>query len=107
MLCRVSTEDTRQRHPLPSASYLTLDKESALPSVFFWPSTKTNGRQLHTAANGPLPRAIFAECLCLDKALFAKCFAVPSVLHSVNNLLPSVGLCRGRHSAKGSLPSAR
>jgi hypothetical protein len=86
MLCRVSTEDTRQRHPLSSASYLTLGKESALPSVYFWPSAKTNGRQLQMAANGPLPRAIFAECLRLGKTLFTECFAVPSVLHSVNNL---------------------
>jgi hypothetical protein len=82
----VSTEDTRQRHSLPSASYLTFGKESALSSVCFRPSAKTNGRQLQMAANGPLPRAIFAECLPLGKALFAEYFAVPSVLHSVNNL---------------------
>jgi hypothetical protein len=87
MLCRVSTKDTRQRHSLPSASYLTLGKESALPSVCFRLSAKTNGRQLQTAANGPLPRAVFAECLPLGKELFAECFAVPSALHSVNCLV--------------------
>jgi hypothetical protein len=83
----VSTKDTRQRHSLPSASYLTLGKESALPSVCFRLSAKTNGRQLQTAANGPLPRAIFAECLPLGKGLFAECFAVLSALHSVNCLV--------------------
>jgi hypothetical protein len=46
MLCRVSTEDTRQRPSLPSARYLTLDKESALPSAGFRPSAKADGRQL-------------------------------------------------------------
>jgi hypothetical protein len=50
------------------------------------------------AVNGPLPRAIFTECLTLSKAVFVECFAVPSVLHSVNKLfterrtLPSVAL---------------
>ena len=39
-----------------------------------------------TATNGPLPSAIFAECLPLGKALFAECFSVLSVLHSVNKL---------------------
>jgi hypothetical protein len=83
----VSTEDTRQRHSLPSASYLTLGKESALPSVCFRPSAKTNGHQLQTAANGLLSRAIFVECFPLGKGLFLECFAVPSVLHSVNCLV--------------------
>jgi hypothetical protein len=31
---------------LPSARYLTLGKESALPSADFRPSAKTNDRQL-------------------------------------------------------------
>jgi hypothetical protein len=52
---------------LPSASYLTLDKEYALSSVCFRISAKTNGCQLQTAANGPLPRAVFVECLTLGK----------------------------------------
>jgi hypothetical protein len=116
MLCRVSTEDTRQRHSLPSASYLTLGKESALPSVYFRPSAKTNCRQLQTAPNGPLPRAIFTECLCLGKALFAECFALPSVLHSVNNLFTerrAQDFAKGgtrqsrRHSTKTRIPVVR
>jgi hypothetical protein len=113
-----------QRHSLPSASYLTLGKESALPSVCFRLSANTNGRQLQTAANVPLPRAVFAKCLPLGKGLFAECFVVPSVLHSVNCLvtehrtLPRAALgkvvfaeCpikstrqRLRHSAKARIP---
>jgi hypothetical protein len=46
MICRVSTEDTRQRLSLPSARYLTLGKESALSSAGFRPSAKTGGCQL-------------------------------------------------------------
>jgi hypothetical protein len=86
MLCRVSTKGTRQRHSLLSASYLTLAKESALPSVCFRLSAKTNGRQLQTAANGPLPRAVFAEYLTLGKGSLAECFSVPRAQHSVNCL---------------------
>jgi hypothetical protein len=76
------------------------------------------------AANGPLPRAIFAECLTLGKAVFAECLDVPSVLHSVNQLfterrtLPSAVLGKVcfaecpikstrqslRHSAKARIP---
>jgi hypothetical protein len=46
VLCRVSRDDTRQRHSLPSAICLTLGKESALPSAGFRPSAKADGRQL-------------------------------------------------------------
>jgi hypothetical protein len=72
---------------LPSASYLTLDKEYALSSVCFRISAKTNGCQLQTAANGPLPRAVFVECLTLGKGRFAECFSVPRAQHSVNCLV--------------------
>jgi hypothetical protein len=74
---------------------VAVDKESALRH-----SAKTDGRQLLMAANGPLSRAVFAECLTLGKGVFAECFAVPSVLHSVNKLfterrtLPSVALSK-------------
>jgi hypothetical protein len=40
-----------------------------------------------TAADGPLPSATFAECLTLGKHVFAESFSVPSVLHSVNQLV--------------------
>jgi hypothetical protein len=46
MLCRVSTKDTRQILSLPSAGYVALGKESALPSASWRPSAKTDGRQL-------------------------------------------------------------
>jgi hypothetical protein len=61
-------------------------QSTSLPSLRFRPSAKIDGLQLQTAANGPLSRAIFAECLPLGKAVFAECFAVPSVLHSVTKL---------------------
>jgi seryl-tRNA(Sec) selenium transferase len=46
MICRVSTENTRQTLSLPSASYVALGKESALPSAGCRPLAKTDGRQL-------------------------------------------------------------
>jgi hypothetical protein len=51
-----------------------------------------------TAADGPLPRAPFAECLTLGKLDFAESPPVPSVQHSVKGLfaerltLPSAAL---------------
>jgi hypothetical protein len=65
-----------------------------LPSVYIGHSAKTlfaecqifDTRQRLTAVNGPLPRAVFAECLTLGKAVFAECLDVPSVLHSINQL---------------------
>jgi hypothetical protein len=77
-----------------------------------------------TAADSPLPRAPFAECLTLDKLVFAECSPVPSVQHSVKGLfaeslsLPSAALgkdlfaeCptkstrqRIQHSAKPVIP---
>jgi hypothetical protein len=51
-----------------------------------------------TAADGPLPRAPFAECVTLGKFVFAECLHVPSVQHSVKGLfaesltLPSAAL---------------
>jgi hypothetical protein len=77
-----------------------------------------------TAADGPLPRAPFAECLTLGKIVFVECRPVPSVHHSVNGLfaeiltLPSVALGKAffaecpikgtrqriQHSAKPAIP---
>jgi hypothetical protein len=51
-----------------------------------------------TAADGPLPRAPFVECLTLGELVFAECRPVPSVQHSVKGLfvesltLPSAAL---------------
>jgi hypothetical protein len=77
-----------------------------------------------TAADGPLPRAPFAECLTLGKLVFAECRPVPSVQHSVKGLfaesltLPSAALGKSffaecptkgtrqriQHSAKPRIP---
>jgi hypothetical protein len=76
------------------------------------------------AADGSLSSPSFAECLTLGKHVFAECGTVPSVLHSINQLvtesrtLPSAALgkaffaeCptkgtrqRVRHSAKSRIP---
>ena len=77
-----------------------------------------------TAADGPLPRAPFAECLTLGKLVFAEWGPVPSVQHSVKRLfaesltLPSAALGKAffaecptkgtrqriQHSAKPRIP---
>jgi hypothetical protein len=77
-----------------------------------------------TAADGPLPRAPFAECLTLGKLVFAECRHVPSAQHSVKGLfaeiltLPSAALGKAffaecptkgtrqriQHSAKPRIP---
>jgi hypothetical protein len=77
-----------------------------------------------TAADGPLPRAPFAECLTLGKLVFAECRSVASVQHSVKGIfaeiltLPSAALGKAffaecptkstrqriQHSAKTRIP---
>jgi hypothetical protein len=97
-----------------------------------WHSTKkplcrvsaVGSRQRPTTADGPLPRAPFAECLTLGKLVFAECRPVPSVQHSVKGLfaesltLPSAALDKAfftecptkgtrqriQHSAKPRIP---
>jgi hypothetical protein len=101
------------KRSLPSARYLALDKEASLPSANLGPRQRLTAVSFRTAADGPLSRAAFAES-----------FSVPSVLHSVNQLvtesrtLPSAALgkgCfverprkstrqRGLHSAKARIP---
>jgi hypothetical protein len=85
-----------------------LGKESSLPSVCLRPSAKVNGRHLWTAADDSLPSVVFAEGSALGKVVFAECYYVPSVLHSVNEIvtecgtLPSAALVPDKkHSAKG------
>jgi hypothetical protein len=72
------------KRALPSARYLAPDKEASLPSVDLRPSSKADGRQLWNAS---LPGVFFAECLSLGKRVFTESFSVPSVLHSVNQLV--------------------
>jgi hypothetical protein len=77
-----------------------------------------------TAADGPLLSATFVECLTLGKHVFTESSPVPSVLHSVNQLVtesrnsPSAALGKVafdecptkytrqsvRHSAKSWIP---
>ena len=54
----------------------------------------------------PSPRLAFAECLALPRSQhsakggFAECYPLPSAWHSTKKDMPSVWLCRVRHSAK-------
>jgi hypothetical protein len=84
-----------------------------LPSVcLLRPSAKVIGRHLWTAADGSLPSAVFAEGSALGKVVFAECYYVPSVLHSINEIvteygtLPSAALDKGIF-AEGPTKSTR
>jgi hypothetical protein len=101
ILCRVSRDDTRQRF---LCRVPAVGSRQRLTVVNFG-----------TAVDGPLPRALFAECLTLGKTCLCREPPVPSVQHSVKGLfaefltLPSaaLGLCRvldKRHSAKPTIP---
>ena len=88
MLCRVHVQRRHSvKRSLPSARYLALDKEGSLPNADLGPRQRLTTVSFRTAADGPLPRAAFAECLPLGKRVFAERFSVPSVLHSVNQLV--------------------
>jgi hypothetical protein len=60
------------------------------------PRQRLSAVSFRTAADGPLPRATFAECLPLGKLVFTECIYVPSVLHSVNGIVTE---CRTLSSA--------
>jgi hypothetical protein len=81
VLCRVSKDDTRQRHSLPSAIYLALGKESALPSAGFRPSAKADGLLTAVSCRRPL------TALCRAPSL-------SSVCRSTKQYLSSASLCR-------------
>jgi hypothetical protein len=111
MLCRVSTMWHSAKKPLCRVP--AVGSRQRLTAV-------SSG----TAADGPLPRAPFAECLILGKRVFAECCPVPSVQHSVKGLfaeslaLPSAALGKAffaecptkgtrqriQHSAKPRIP---
>jgi hypothetical protein len=103
------TKNTRQRSFFAKCQSLALGKD--------------NGRQLWTAADGPLPSASIRRVFDTRKDFFAECISVPRVLLSVNAVVtesktsPSAALskdvfaecgtrqrrlCRVRHSAKKS-----
>ena len=103
-LCRVPRSVTRQT-----------GSPSPLPSVRVWHSAKkwfaeclpAGTRQTWTAGDGRYLTPFFAERQSLPSALhsakrtFAECLALPSAWHLVKpSSLPSVYLCRVRHSAK-------
>jgi hypothetical protein len=116
----VSSDDTRQR-VLCRVSTLWHSAKKPLCRV---PAVGSRQRltavSFGTAADGPLPRAPFAECLTLGKHVFAECRPMPSVQHSVKGLfvesltLPSAAFfaeCRTKgtrqriqHSAKPRIP---
>jgi hypothetical protein len=127
ILCRVSREDTRQSVLCRAPSMW----HSAKKTICRVPAVGSRQRlttvSFGTAADDPLPRAPFAECLTLGKLDFTENPPVPSVQHSVKGLfaerltLPSAALgkaffaeCptkgtrqRGRHSAKPRIPVVR
>jgi hypothetical protein len=111
VLCRVSTMWHSAKKPLCRVP--AVGSRQRLTAVSFG-----------MAADGPLPRAPFAECLTLGKLVFAECRFVPSVQHSVKGLfaesltLPSAALGKAffaecptkgtrqiiQHSAKPRIP---
>jgi hypothetical protein len=124
MLCRVSREDSRQR-VLCRVPYIGHSAKKHLCRVpTLDPRQRLTAVSFRAAADGPLPSATVAECLTLGKEIFAESSSVPSVLHSVNQLvtesrsLPSAALGKAafaecpikgtrqscRHSAKPAIP---
>jgi hypothetical protein len=77
---------------------VTLGKECFAECLLCGTRQRLTAVSSGTAADGPLPRAPFAECLTLGKPFFAECRPVPSVQHSVKRLfaerltLPSAAL---------------
>jgi hypothetical protein len=68
---------------------------------FLRPSAKVNDRHLWTAADGSLPSVVFAEGSTLGKVIFAECYYVPSVLHSVSEIVTECGTLPSAALGKG------
>jgi hypothetical protein len=87
ILCQVSREDTRQRVlcRVPTSWHSAKKTLYRVPTHGSWQRLTTVS--FRTAADGPLPRAAFAECLTLGKRVFAEWGPVPSVQHSVKRLV--------------------
>jgi hypothetical protein len=98
ILCRVSRDDTRQSMlcQVPTMWHSAKKPLCRVPAV--GSRQRLTAVSFGTAADGPLPRAPFVECLTLGKLVFAECSPVPSVQHSVQGLfaeslsLPSAAL---------------
>jgi hypothetical protein len=124
ILCRVSRDDTRQSLlcRVPTMGHSAKKTLCQVPNV--GSRQRLTAVSFGTAADGPLPRALFAECLTLGKLVFAEWGPVPSVQHSVKRLfaesltLPSAALGKAffaecptkgtrqriQHSAKTRIP---
>jgi hypothetical protein len=124
ILCRVSRDDTRQSFlcRVPTMWHSAKKTLCRVPTV--GSRQRLTVVSFGTAADGPLPRALFVECLTLGKLVFAECCPVPSVQHSVKGLfvesltLPSAALSKAffaecptkstrqriQHSAKPRIP---
>jgi hypothetical protein len=120
----VSRDDTRQRMLCRVSTMWHLAKKPLCRVPALGSRHRLTAVSSGTAADGPLPRAPFAECLTLGKLVFAECRPVPSVQHSVKGLfaesltLPSAALGKvffaecpikstrqsRRHSAKPAIP---
>jgi hypothetical protein len=127
ILCRVSREDTRQRVLCRVPSIWHSAKKPLCRVPILGSRQRLTTVSFRTAADGPLPRATFAECLTLGKCVVAEWGYVPSVQHSVKRLVtesltlasaalgkacfaecPTKGTRqRGRHSAKPRIPVVR
>jgi hypothetical protein len=72
ILCRVSKEDTRQRAfcRVPNMWHSAKKPLCRVPAV--GSRQRLTAVSFGTAADGPLPRAPFAECLTLGKLVFAE-----------------------------------
>ena len=124
ILCRVSRDDTRQRMLCRVSTVWHSAKKPLCRVPAVGSRQRLTAVSFGTAADGPLPRAPFAECLTLGKLVFAECRPVPSVQHSVKGLfaesltLPSAALGKAffaecptkgtrqriQHSAKPRIP---
>jgi hypothetical protein len=127
ILCRVSRYGTRQRVLCRASTGRHSAKKALCRVLTVGARQRLTAVSFGTAADGPLPRAPFAECSTLGKHGFAECGPVPSVLLSVKMLvtesqaLPSAALGKavfaecprkgtrqsGRHSAKSRIPVVR
>jgi hypothetical protein len=127
ILCRVSRDDTRQSLlcRVPTMWHSAKKTLCRVPTV--GSRQRLTTVSFGTAADDPLPRAPFAECLTLGKPVFAEWGPVPSVQHSVKRLfaesltLPSAALGKAffaecptkgtrqriQHSAKPRIPVVR
>jgi hypothetical protein len=106
----VSRDDTRQRMLCRVSTMWHLVKKTLCRVPAVGSRQRLTAVSSRTAADGPLPRAPFAECLTLGKLVFAECRPVPSVQHSVKGALcrePNFTECGTRQSLLCRVPDKR